>query len=503
MATPRKILIADPDMDSVRALSKALRQRGYQVHYAPDGSRALELAVLRHPDLALFDDGCRLLDARTFTQILRTNPRTEDIPVVLTTASFDADKVRGLRDGYLKKPFNLDEVLSRIDHIFRRGEAARELRGDAQEIEGNLQQLSIPDLLQILGMNRRTGRLSLHRGAERGEIQVAEGRPANAKLGVVEGEKALFRLLAWQEGTFAFTPGSAPARQRIQRAMDDALLEAMRQADESARHLEHLPPPSTLVVLAPEAELQGEQHPVTAQVVELLRQPRTVNEVIDLAPANDLDVLAALSTLLQKGVAKVADSQASKSDRPPVLGAAEVHSLRTRLTRGRPSGTRTVVAKVFVCSGAPSVTRKILAVPHVTRLSADPATLKAAFGTIGRMAVSEALHVDFCLLPPADAARPLWRPFVAGAVGALLLDTSEAAIKVGAFLGREVRVPLVVVGQNVPPRLQNLPAGSYAVGEDLLDALRFLLLRAMEPVHAEPFEPKAMARPLSSTPRAG
>lgn len=494
MPTPRKILIADPDLDSVRALTRALRQRGYQVHYAPDGSRALELAVLRHPDLTLFDDGCRLLDARTFTQILRTNPRTEDIPVVLTTATFDADKVRGLRDGYLKKPFNLDEVLSRIDHIFRRSEAAKELRGDAQEIEGNLQQLSIPDLLQILGMNKRTGRLNLHRGAERGEIHVAEGRPANAKLGIVEGEKALFRLLAWREGTFAFTPGNAPSKPKIQRGMDDALLEAMRQADESVRHVEKLPPMNTLVVLAPDADLQGEQHPVTAQVVELLRQPRTVTEVIDLAPANDLDVLAALSTLMHKGVARIADSQATKGDRPPVLGAAEVHSLRTRLTRGRATSARTVVAKLFICSGAPSVTKRILAVPGVTRISADPATLKGAFGTIGKLAISDALHVDFCLLPPAEAAKPLWRPFVAGAVGALLLDTTDAAVKIGAFLGKEVRVPVVVVGQGVPPPLQNLPAGSYAVGEDLLDALRFALLRAMEPLRAESFDAMALSK---------
>src|SRR5688572_18883456 len=98
MAQPRKILIADPDIEAVRALSRSLREKGHQVHYAPDGSRALELAVLRHPDLVLFDEECTLLDAKTFGQILRTNPRTEDIPVVLTAVNIDTDKVRTLRD---------------------------------------------------------------------------------------------------------------------------------------------------------------------------------------------------------------------------------------------------------------------------------------------------------------------------------------------------------------------------------------------------------------------
>ena len=66
MAYAHKILIADPDADAARALSRALRQKNHQVHYAPDGSRALELAVLRHPE-ADFDlvrpgrPSCRLV----------------------------------------------------------------------------------------------------------------------------------------------------------------------------------------------------------------------------------------------------------------------------------------------------------------------------------------------------------------------------------------------------------------------------------------------------------
>src|SRR5439155_9722090 len=119
MASTRKILIADPELEVVRNLSKALRQRGYQVTYAPDGSKALEIAVLRHPDVVLFDDDCTLIDAKSFLQILQSNPRTGDIPVVLTTHEVDLDRIRAFREGYLKKPFNVDEVLSRIDHVCR------------------------------------------------------------------------------------------------------------------------------------------------------------------------------------------------------------------------------------------------------------------------------------------------------------------------------------------------------------------------------------------------
>lgn len=482
MAQPRKILIADPDVESIRPLSKALRQKGYQVHYAPDGSKALEIAVLRHPDLTLFDEGCRLLAPRTFMQILRTNPRTEDIPVVLTTAGADAEKVRALRDGYLRKPFNLDEVLARIDHIFRRAEAARDLRGEAKEIEGTLTQLSIADLLQILAMNRRSGRLNLTRGGERGEIHLGEGRPLNAKAGAVEGEKALFRLLGWTEGSFAFTPGSPTPRVRIQRTMDDALLEGMRQNDEVGRLLSSLPPRTARLQLVPEAAgpMHEQQHPVTAEVMELLKRPRALGELLDLAQASDLDVLAALATLLQKGMARVlAEEESDAGGREPLLGPADMHALRARLLRGRVAA-KLVIGKVFLCGTGPSALRKLSGeLPDMQRLPVEP-IMRGGFGTLGRLEISESLRVDLYVLPPGDAARPLWRPFSAGAVGALLLDDSEQTMKLARFLGWEVRIPLAMLGGEIPQALSGAPAG-VASGEQPLEVLRLLLARAVSP----------------------
>ncbi len=174
MPPVRKILLADPDPTTARALGPALRQRGYQVHTARDGARALQIAILRFPDVVLFDERCQLLDVRTFVRILRTNPRTERIPVVFTGDSVDADRAR--LGTFLCKPFNLDEVLARIEQVFRRVEASRAVSSESREIEGNLAQIPLVDLLQILAVNRKTGRLAVEREGERAEIVLAEGR---------------------------------------------------------------------------------------------------------------------------------------------------------------------------------------------------------------------------------------------------------------------------------------------------------------------------------------
>jgi hypothetical protein len=288
-------------------------------------------------------------------------------------------------------------------------------------------------------------------------------------------------MIAWTEGTFTFTPGPATGKPRINRAIDDALLEGFRQADEVNRLLPTLPPRTARLVLAPEADLPKDQHPVTAQVVELLRQPRALGEVLDLAPALDLEVLGVLSTLLQKDVARLAEGDAEDGGRGPLLEPAELHALRGRVLRGR-APVRQVTAKVFVCGGGAAAARRLLVrLPHLEPVAAEPSAVKSGFGTLGRLALSEVLHIDFCVLPPAEAARPLWRPFSAGAVGALMLDGSEPAVRLARYLAWEVRVPVAVVGQPVPASLHGAPAGTVSGGEDLVEALRLLLVQAINP----------------------
>ncbi len=494
MAQPRRILIADPDVSAVRALTRALRARGYQVQHAADGSKALEVSVLRHPEVILFDELCALIDARSFVQILQTNPRTADIPVVVTTGSRHLDRLRQFREGVLQKPFNVDEVLARIDHLCRRAETAKQLKGDAREIEGGLAQLPLADLLQILSMNRRTGRLVLTQGPDRGEVHLASGRPANARAGDIEGEKALFRLLGWKEGTFAFQAGPPPSKVTIDRAMEDALLEGMRQVDERARLLGALPALRQVLALVAEAVPPIDPHPVMREILRVLAQPRRLAEVLDLAEAPDLDVLGSLTTMLEKGLVQAVEEDANEA--PALLGTAEVHALRGRLMRGRPA-RHALVAKVVLGASGPKAGRWFLrSTAGLLASSNDPACLRSSFGTLGQLEVSEALKVDFVLVPTAEAARPLWRPFLASALGALMLEDSEAVMKLARFCAFDLRLPTVLASgpasglhataRGVPPSLRGAPVGVVSVDTDISAAIRTLLVISLQPPQGDP-----------------
>jgi CheY-like chemotaxis protein len=478
MPAPKKILVSDPDPMSVRRLAPLFRQKGWQVHAAPDGSRALQIAILRSPDVILFDERTPLLDARTFLRILRANPRTDRIPVILTGESADPAKVR--IGAWLRKPWDPDEVLARLEQVFRRADAARAVTGEGRELEGNLAQIPLVDLLQILSVNRKTGRLRIEREGERGEIVLSGGQVVDAQTGPVAGEKALYRMLGRREGQFSFHPGPVPAEGRIARRLDELLLEGLRQSDELASLLPALPAATDRIELfVAAAEIPPGLHPVTAEVVRLLEAPRTFAEVLDGAGASDLEAARAVSALLENGYATRREGQPEPPPEGRLLAPHVVHALRARIGRARARGGKPV-GKVILAGGDAAARKGALA-----RFASLPgweggATEGAGFGTVGRLDLGE-VRIDVLALPADRSQRPLWRPFAGGAVGALVLLPAEGTESLLLDLTRGLRLPVVVTGpreEAVPEVLRDAPGGMAFEGSDPAEALRALLAGA-------------------------
>lgn len=444
MAPPRKILIADPDPETARVLGPLLRSRGHQVHAARDGSRALEVAVLRFPDLVLFDDACRLIDAPTFLQILRTNPRTEHIPVIHTGRGDPAETGPRSRDSYLKKPYNTDEVLGRIEELFRRADAARDVEGD-KEVQGSLSHMSVADLLQVFAMNRKSGRLTLIFQDETADVLLVDGRVRDARGPNVTGEKALFRYLTRREGSFEFLPGRPAATDRIKRTVDDLLLEGMRQGDELIRIREKLPAPELLMFLGVEPGAIERPDPVTAELLRILDGGGcTVAEVIERCSATDYEAAAALLGLHEAGFLRTGGSpRGAEAASVPLLGPAELQGLRQRLLRRRrQTGPGRVTGKLLIASSDPAATRRAAdRLGILPGFSPEPGS--PAVGTLGHLALGEGLLLDLVALSTHDVLRPLWRPTAVGAIGALLLDEGEQGRALGSWLTQELSLPVI------------------------------------------------------------
>ena len=131
----QSILIVEDDETLQQTLTYNLEQEGYKITAAFDGQTGLELARSQKPDLIVLDIMLPGLDGLSVCRIIR---REMDVPIIMLTArSSEVDKIIGLDSGaddYITKPFSMEELLFRIEAIFRRTKGSRGLEKDTWEI---------------------------------------------------------------------------------------------------------------------------------------------------------------------------------------------------------------------------------------------------------------------------------------------------------------------------------------------------------------------------------
>lgn len=118
-----RLLVVEDDAELRFILAVHLRATGFEVLEAGDGAAGARLAQEKQPDLILMDIGLPVMDGITVTRMLKEDPRTAAIPIVMLTArSSTQDVVRGLEAGvqeYLAKPFDVAELLARVRTVHR------------------------------------------------------------------------------------------------------------------------------------------------------------------------------------------------------------------------------------------------------------------------------------------------------------------------------------------------------------------------------------------------
>ena len=132
-ATPVKVLVVDDEPNIVDLLNVSLKFQGFEVESAESGQQALELARDFQPDAFILDVMMPGMDG--FELMGKLREEGLDGPVLFLTAKDSVeDRIHGLTigaDDYVTKPFSLEEVITRLRVILRRGKVAEEDTGDA------------------------------------------------------------------------------------------------------------------------------------------------------------------------------------------------------------------------------------------------------------------------------------------------------------------------------------------------------------------------------------
>ncbi len=117
----RCILIVDDHIEIVRTLVLNFRARGYRTLAAPDAKTALSLVAEMSPDAIVLDLGLPDMDG---TDLITQIRRWSDIPILVLSGRTELDKkisaLNAGADDYISKPFEVDELVARVEAVFRR-----------------------------------------------------------------------------------------------------------------------------------------------------------------------------------------------------------------------------------------------------------------------------------------------------------------------------------------------------------------------------------------------
>jgi CheY-like chemotaxis protein len=118
--TKKKVLIVD-DEPNVRRLSRTILSKKFDVCEAEDGKQAVEIANAQQPDVILMDMMMPKMDGLTACHMIKKDPATKSIPVIMVTAigfelNIKLSQQMGA-NGYVTKPFSSQELLAKIGQV--------------------------------------------------------------------------------------------------------------------------------------------------------------------------------------------------------------------------------------------------------------------------------------------------------------------------------------------------------------------------------------------------
>jgi DNA-binding response OmpR family regulator len=222
------------------ALEYNIKEAGYEVLKAADGEQAFELVLAHNPEVIVSDITMPEMNGIELCRKIRSIGRFAEIPFIFLTAHGEPDeRIRGLRSGaddYIVKPFDIDELIARIDILY--GKIQR--KNFSATLSGNFEELSLSDMLQVFAQTSKEGILLIKSEEKNGSISFKGDLIMDATFMDVVGEDALVQLLPLANGNFHFSPQEVVSGS-IGRPINFVIFDVIRLIDEYCNLAEFIP----------------------------------------------------------------------------------------------------------------------------------------------------------------------------------------------------------------------------------------------------------------------
>jgi response regulator RpfG family c-di-GMP phosphodiesterase len=231
LATRRKVLIVDPDPEESTVLELRMIEQGFEVKTARSVESAK--ATLAKGDIELVVSELTLPDGNGLQLLAeaRMAPWGKELAWVIHTAIQNREEAQkafemGVLD-FVSKPAPTDVFVAKMRALMNNAK-----KQASRGVSGSLNEMSLPDIVQVLFHGRKSGKLAIRSGAQSGEVHFIEGAVADAAFGKVRGVEAFYAMLKLKDGDFALDPTFTPPARVIRESSEGLLLEGLRRLDE-------------------------------------------------------------------------------------------------------------------------------------------------------------------------------------------------------------------------------------------------------------------------------
>jgi len=205
---------------------------------------------------------------------------------------------------------NTQDGTSRREALPRESVVEKRRTSEVRTMSGAIEEIAIPDLLQLFSASRKSGVLVLKKAEASGRFYLREGRVVFACLDEepdMPPLKSAFRLLAWEEGMFELLPPEdREFLDEITISTEALLMEGMRQIDEFKRNQEAFPNLDSCLVLniplsAPLSKLSGEE----LDLLQVAVNHKDLWSILNKSSLPDAEASQALRKLIELGYLKL------------------------------------------------------------------------------------------------------------------------------------------------------------------------------------------------------
>jgi hypothetical protein len=417
------VLLVGPEVESLGELAAALRARGLTVMLADRPNVAVEQSQRVRVKAVLIAES--IAGDPAWAEAFNGQADLANVPRFTLVAGSQAA-------GEEQLPYTEPDLMAR--RLWAMESTPPPVSNLGGDFRGDLQHVSVTDLLQLLGINRRTGTLTITTTVGTGEVRLAEGEIVDAVYRGLEGSKALYRLLQECAGSFAFVGGAIPTLRRVEQQTGSLLLEGLRQVDEVKRRRALIGTEDDALesLVAPETAT-GE---LGQRVLHALQAPHTLDELLDQLPYSDLEIVEAVQALIdgasirriERGAAR---AELADADQMPVL-ANMVRQLRHPGFWGNPR-----IVLYAAQSRLVAATRSLGRIADTWR-PAEITQVASTAHTLATVRLSDGVELDVVGLPDVRGYGPLWGLTLPGTAAVIVLgqepsETIEAACAVFAI----------------------------------------------------------------------